>query len=824
MQTIQLNGTWKLRDTKSGLSIPAQVPGTVLGALLEQKIAEDPFWRENEQAAKELFYNDYEYERSFFVSDTLLCEEKIELVCMGIDTLSEIYINGVLLAATANMHRTWRLSCRELLKQGDNRLLIRLFSPLTYIEGYQTDSAKAITFTAAGALSGNQYLRKAHSMFGWDWGLQIPDAGIWRDVFLEGYSTARIEDVEILQDHEPGRVLLAINTTLDIVEPALYEIEITVTDPDGGIIRSTQPTQSSCSSRQAVIDNPQLWWPNDYGAQPLYTVCVRLLLNGAQVQEKSLAIGLRTLTISREKDIWGSEFAFIVNGIKIFTRGANYIPEDTVYSRITPDTIGNLIAASAMSHFNCLRVWGGGYYPSDTFYDLCDRYGIIVWQDLMYACNVYELTRAFEENIIEETKDNVRRIRHHASLGLWCGNNEIESGWDHWPEMMNHSPELRNDYIRQFEEILPRVTAENDRQTFYWRSSPSSGGYFDEPDDENRGDTHYWDVWHGLKPFSEFQKHYFRFCSEFGFQSFPCMKTIETFTLPKDRNIFSKVMEAHQKNGTANAKILHYISEQFLYPKDFESLLYVSQVLQGIAMKSGVEHWRRNRGRCMGALYWQLNDNAPVASWSSIDYFGRWKALQYMAGKFYAPLAASFERRADTYSLYVSSEHLAPCRLHMTVALKTFSFEVLSETSAFITAEPLCARKVFEKDYAGLVSGRKDTCFLEYTLTDESGKTISDTSLFVPDKYAALPVPCVKSVVRKVSSGMEIELQTDCFARFAALDFEDYDAVFSDNFFDLTSAAPVRVGIMNIRCCGNAPVTVDNLQKSLRIRTLTDTY
>lgn len=824
MQTMQLNGIWKLRDTKSDLWIPAKVPGTVLGALLDQKITEDPFWRENEQAAKELFYRDYEYERSFILPDSLLGQKKIDLVCLGIDTLSEIYINGVLLSATDNMHRTWRLPCRDLLKPGDNHLRIRLLSPLAYIEGYRTDCGKDITFTAVGAISGNQYLRKAHSMFGWDWGLQIPDAGIWRDVFLEGYSTARLEDVEILQDHEPGRVLLTVNTTLDIVESAAYEIEITVTDPDGGIIRSIEETRTACDSRQVVIENPQLWWPNDYGAQPLYSVCVTLLGSSGKMQEKSLVIGLRTLTISRDKDMWGSEFAFIVNGIKIFTRGANYIPEDTVYSRISPETIENLIAASAMSHFNCLRVWGGGYYPSDTFYDLCDRYGIIVWQDLMYACNVYELTRSFEENIIEETKDNVRRIRHHASLGMWCGNNEIESGWDHWPEMMNHSPELKKDYIRQFEEILPRVTAENDRRTFYWRSSPSSGGYFDEPDDENRGDTHYWDVWHGLKPFSEFQNHYFRFCSEFGFQSFPCMKTIETFTLPKDRNIFSKVMEAHQKNGTANTKILHYISEQFLYPKDFESLLYVSQVLQGIAVKSGVEHWRRNRGRCMGALYWQLNDNAPVASWSSIDYFGRWKALQYMAGKFYAPLAASFERRADTFSLHISSELPAPCRLHIAVTMKTFAFAVLSENSFDITMEPLSSREVFGKDYSVLASGRADSCFLEYTLTDESGKIITDTALFVPDKYAALPVPVLTAAVRESGAGFEVELHTDCFARFAALDFGDFDAVFSSNFFDITSDEPVYVKIMHVRSPGNVPVTVDNLQKSLQIRTLTDTY
>jgi len=827
---------WRLRDTANENWMQAQVPGTVMGALLRENRTPDPFWRENEQGAKELFYKDYEYERTFTVPADLLGQKSIELVCLGIDTLSEIYLNGFFVAATNNMHRTWRFSCGDRLLPGVNNLRIKLLSPLVYIEEYLPEYGKNISFVPSGAIAGNQFIRKAHSMFGWDWGLQIPDAGIWRDIFLEGFSDARISDVEILQAHEPSLVILTVITTLDILMPLSYGVEVCIMDPGGVSVYSKKdlvvPAGSgvpcgggtASDTRRIEITDPQLWWPNDYGSHPLYQVIVRLSHDGELIQEKSLTIGLRTLTVSQERDVWGSEFAVTVNGVRIFARGANYIPEDTVYEHITPGKIEYLIDSSAKSHFNCLRVWGGGYYPSDLFYDLCDRYGIIVWQDLMYACNVYEITPAFEESIIEETKDNVRRLRHHASLGLWCGNNEIESGWHHWPEIMNHSKELKNDYIRQFEEILPRVTGENDRQTFYWRSSPSSGGFFDEPDDENRGDTHYWDVWHGLKPFSEFRKHYFRFCSEFGFQSFPCMKTINTFTIPKDRNIFSKVMESHQKNGTANAKILHYISEQFLYPKDFESILYVSQILQGVAMKSGVEHWRRNRGRCMGSLYWQLNDNAPVASWSSIDYFGRWKALQYMARKFYAPLAASFEREDDVFSLYISNESLGFRKLHLTVALKSFAFCVLDEISFDTKMEPHCAQKVFSRDYRELAAGQKDSCFLSYTLTGESGEAVTDTVLFVPDKHACLPVPVITAQIRQNENGFEIQMLTDCFARFVELDFDDFDAVFSDNFFDITSPESFCVKIESIRSRNNIPVTVQSLQMNLRIRQLTDTY
>ncbi len=380
------------------------------------------------------------------------------------------------------------------------------------------------------------------------------------------------------------------------------------------------------------IHNPKLWWPNGYGDQPLYKVQVELLdEDGTVLETITKRIGLRTLTISQEKDLWGKEFAFCVNGVKIFAMGGNYIPEDCIYSRITPEVQKYLLESCKRANFNCVRVWGGGYYPSDHFYDLCDEMGLIVWQDLMFACNVYDLTEEFEDNITKEITENVKRLRHHASLGLWCGNNEMESAWDHWPEVQSESKYLRADYIKMFEYVIPKAVRAADSETFFWQSSPSSGGCFDDPDDENRGDCHYWDVWHGQKPFTDYQKHYFRFCSEFGFQSFPCLKTVESFTEEKDRNIFSRVMENHQKNPAANGKILYYLSENFRYPENFRKLLYVSQILQGMAMKYGVDHWRRHRGRCMGTLYWQINDNWPVASWASIDYFGRWKALHYMA-------------------------------------------------------------------------------------------------------------------------------------------------------------------------------------------------
>ena len=629
MQTCTLNGTWQLSAGHRSLeSVDMQIPGTVLSGLLAAGKIKDPFYRTNEDATRALFWKDYVFTRTFDVDEELLAQQHIVLVCEGLDTLAEISINGTFLAKTDNMHRTWKFQTKKLLHPGKNEIQIVFRSVLRFIEDYPYEAHKKINYIPCGSMKGNQLLRKAHSMFGWDWGPQTIDAGIFRDIYLQGYSHARIEDIRIHQQHAKN---VSVQTSITLSESVPGQKLCVELSEDG----ADKPLQTKLCKTNAdgvaavdfVIENPKLWWPNDYGDQPLYIVRTTLLdEDGTSLESITRRIGLRTLTISQEKDEWGNEFAFCVNGVKIFTRGGNYIPDDCLYTRITEKKLDYILESCRRAHFNCVRVWGGGYYPSDAFYDLCDEKGLIVWQDLMYACNVYDVTDAFAENCRQETYDNVRRLRHHASLGLWCGNNEIESAWDHWGDFQKETPYLRADYIRLFEEVLPKAVQEADGETFYWHSSPSSGGCFDNPDDANRGDTHYWDVWHGQKPFTDYRKYFFRFCSEFGFQSFPCAKTVNSFTLEDDRNIFSRVMESHQKNDAANGKMLYYLSENLRYPKDLTHLLYASQVLQGMAIKYGVDHWRRNRGRCMGTLYWQINDDWPAPSWSSIDYFGRWKA------------------------------------------------------------------------------------------------------------------------------------------------------------------------------------------------------
>lgn len=826
MQTCTLNGTWQLSAGHRSLeSVDMQIPGTVLSGLLAAGKIKDPFYRTNEDATRALFWKDYVFTRTFDVDEELLAQQHIVLVCEGLDTLAEISINGTFLAKTDNMHRTWKFQAKKLLHPGKNEIQIVFRSVLRFIEDYPYEAHKKINYIPCGSMKGNQLLRKAHSMFGWDWGPQTIDAGIFRDIYLQGYSHARIEDIRIHQQHAKN---VSVQTSITLSESVPGQKLCVELSEDG----ADKPLQTKLCKTNAdgvaavdfVIENPKLWWPNDYGDQPLYIVRTTLLdEDGTSLESITRRIGLRTLTISQEKDEWGNEFAFCVNGVKIFTRGGNYIPDDCLYTRITEKKLDYILESCRRAHFNCVRVWGGGYYPSDAFYDLCDEKGLIVWQDLMYACNVYDVTDAFAENCRQETYDNVRRLRHHASLGLWCGNNEIESAWDHWGDFQKETPYLRADYIRLFEEVLPKAVQEADGETFYWHSSPSSGGCFDNPDDANRGDTHYWDVWHGQKPFTDYRKYFFRFCSEFGFQSFPCAKTVNSFTLEDDRNIFSRVMESHQKNNAANGKMLYYLSENLRYPKDLTHLLYASQVLQGMAIKYGVDHWRRNRGRCMGTLYWQINDDWPAPSWSSIDYFGRWKALHYMAQKFYAPHAVSMTLEDHRCHVYFSNESFETTEYSLTLSIRDLSGNVLETYETKGNSPAFSAIETAVVDICSW-EDQKDDVFLEAVIHTKDQKVLKDVETLVPYKYLNLKNPVISTEAEETNDAFILHISSDCFAPFVALDFDDADVIFSDNFFHLTDKTVQDIIVKKEDILQGHFENTEDFRKRLQILSLGTSY
>ena len=804
MKKIDLNQSWKMKIASEDTYYNATVPGSVYNDLLAAGKMDDPYYRDNEGKALELMKNDFEYRGTFDVD----CKEadgadEVLLVFSGIDTLADISLNGTELGSVNNMHRVWEYPVRSILKEKDNEIVVKLHSPVNFIaKEFEADPAILGT---EDAMRGFPKIRKGHYMFGWDWGPRLPDAGIWKSVGLfkvngarltrsyigqkwnEDYSRVEISISAMIETMEDGA--LSKERALNSVKNESFALRADIISPEGIIL-----AEKADLTKPFAIENPELWWPNGLGKQPLYTVNIELVDKGSgkAVDSCSKRIGLRKLDISRKKDEFGEEFAQTVNGVKYFAMGADYIPEDNILSRTCAERTRKLLTDCVAANFNSIRVWGGGLYPDDYFFDICDELGLVVWQDFMFACANYRLTREFEDNIMEELKCQIRRLSHHASLGLWCGNNEMEMfvGQGTW----GAKNEIKSDYVKMYEYLFPRLMETEDPDRVYWPASPSSGGGFDYPNDPDRGDVHYWDVWHGNKPFTEYRKFFFRYLSEFGFQSFPSIKTVETFTLPKDRNVFSYVMEKHQRNAAANGKIMNYMEQTFLYPNSLDILIYASQLLQAEAIRYGVEHFRRNRGRCMGTVYWQLNDCWPVASWASIDYYGRWKALHYYAKRFFAPLLVSCEEEGllsqsmnvneepfevkKSIRLSVTNESISDREVTVKWQLRNFKGEIKKEEKKDIKVPALSAVWLDRTDLKDAVLYED---YVSYSL-EEAGKTVSEgTVLFCPPKHFSFVDPELKARVE----GDEIVVTSKYYAKSIEIRNTNDDLILSDNFFDL---------------------------------------
>ena len=895
-----LNGLWKLSwEGMTCEEISGTVPGSVYSFLLGAGLMDDPFYRDNELKALQLMERDYVFTKVFDVPEGIVLSRHQVLRFDGIDTIADVFLNDVLLGHPDNMHCTWEYDVAGILRQSGNRLSVRLCSPTKYIR--EKDTAHHLGGSRE-SMRGFPHLRKAHFMFGWDWGPRLPDQGIWRDVSVIGWNDARIADVRI---HEELRTAAGypINEADDGWKAARsgdVRAELTVSvkiakdahpaEPDRALndlnnlndlngrlsIRLRAPSGEEALLQNGVpfpIPDPQLWWPNGLGEQPLYqleVICRDTAETDAraagfvsdQAQERIVRrIGLRALTVQRKPDRWGETFAVKVNGRTFFAMGADYIPEDNILTRMSREKTEELLQMCADAHFNVIRVWGGGVYPSDDFYDLCDEKGLVVWQDLMFACANYKITPDYTESITREITQNVRRLRHHASLGLWCGNNEMEEFA--LEGEFDGTDETRADYLIQNEYIIPEILRREDPDTFYWPSSPSSGGKFDDPRSENRGDVHYWDVWHGNAPFTAYRSYYFRFLSEFGFQSFPCMETIRSFTLPQDRNVFSYVMEMHQRNSGANGKILQYLSQNYLYPGSLELLVYASQLLQADAIRYGVEHLRRGRNedRCMGAVYWQLNDCWPVASWSSVDYYHRPKALQYAAKRFFAPVLLSCEEvsmasmgracisepdlqapesnlnptiKAPGNPYAVSMDHAieAPERSH--AGTKEFSavLNVSNETWETVTDEVVWQVR---DSYGGIVSeGSMPVCadpFSSYSCEKLDLSWIAPyehhlyyylrrggqdgSVLFVPPKHYHFADPKLEIVVDEAAG--TITVTAAAYAKGVEI-CGDGDLITEDNFFDMEPGSRT----LKILCRGGSADQGAACGSQIRVRSVFD--
>jgi beta-mannosidase len=815
MNRLSLNGTWELYQTGQTQAIPAPVPGCVHTALLNNNLLEDPFYRDNELQQMWVGETDWLYKRQFSLIEDWLEHERLILRCYGLDTIATLTLNGVEIAQTDNMFRTWEIDVKPFVKAGANILEVFFAAPATYARRMDEERGEMASWAEPMRINGGGWIRKEPCNFGWDWGPKMVTSGIWREIELIAFDTARLIDVHILQDHTAQGVTLTVNLTAEqtgSAHPLQAEVEVWF----AGQKLQTQYTILSEGSglAQFHIADPHLWWPNGMGAQPLYEVKVHLKHETTFLDQLTKRIGLRTLTLERYPDQWGEAFQFACNGVPYFAKGANWIPASPYPGSVTSETYRQLIEATRAANMNMLRVWGGGYYEDDIFYDLCDEMGITIWQDFMFACGTYpSFDDAFMANVSAEARDNVRRIRHHACLALWCGNNEIEQGLPDspgWQESMSWA-----DYERLFDHLLHDIVKELDPATAYWPGSPHSPcGDRNQWINPDCGDTHLWFVWHGKEPFEWYRTRVDRFCSEFGFQSFPEPAVIEEFTLPEDRNITSYVMEHHQRSRIGNATIIHYMLDWFRLPTSAEGVWWLSQILQGMAMKYAVEHWRRNMPRTMGTLYWQLNDMWPAPSWSSLDWKLNWKALHYMARRFYAPLLISGLENTENHTIqvHVTSDLAETTAATVRWTITDVQGTVLAQETHPVAVAARANTHVCTINAALYVSTHTTRNLLIWLELLADGEVISENlTLLERPKHMPLPKPDIQVSTQALGQGeFSVTLQADVPVLYVWLSLPQ--ARFSDNFFHLQAGIPKTIHVTSATING------------LHIQSLVDTY
>ena len=824
MFTQSLTSGWTFRQLGGEEWLPAQVPGGVHTDLLAAGKIPDPFFADNELKVMWVAETEWEYRSTFQLTPEGAAQPHLFLVADGIDTLADVYLNGQLLGKAENMFLQYRWDVTKAVKAGANELRVVFHSAVNFCK--MRNAEKPLTGPVGMTLEGGVFVRKAPCHFGWDWGPKLAPMGIWRDIRLEGYAQARLGDVHLRQEHGAQGVTIKAAVTPEVFGEAPLTAKMKVTAPDGQSWETSAPVKNGRAELEVLVSNPQLWWPNGYGAQPLYDVQVTLESDGKQEDHKDYRLGLRTVELRQEPDEWGLSFGFVVNGVPVFAKGSDWIPADSFPTRMTKDSCEMLIRGAAETHQNMLRIWGGGYYEDERFYDLCDQYGILLWHDFMFACYVYPHDEEdFIANIQKEVVYNVRRLRHRACLALWCGNNEMEQGWSEW------GWGLRTDdlhvlekaaYEKFFYHTLPGWLEDLDTDHPYWPSSASSNTPMKNANSQERGDAHYWDVWHGRQPFTAYRSQYPRFMSEFGFQSFPPMETVKAYAEEKDWNITSYVMELHQRSYKGNAAMLTQMTDTFRVPKGFAEMMYMSMVLQAEGIRFGVEHWRRHKNRVGGTLYWQLNDCWPVASWSSMDYFGRWKALHYSAKKFYAPVLLSIEDTETKMDLWLTSDLTRDWQGKVRWALMTLGGEVVKSGEMEAGIAALGSKMVCTLDFQAEVFGggdrSRELVFVAELLQGEHMLTMQ-LATFAPNKHLELVDPRLDVQVTQEGGQAVFTVAARSLARFVELKLEGADAVFSDNYFDVLPGKPVQVS-----CAMPAGWDLGKVKAALRVMDLFQSF
>ncbi len=831
---VELNDNWHFQQVGDTEWLSAQVPGSVHLDLLNNDKIEDPFFRLNELDLQWIDKLDWQYKTDFNVSEDLLSKQHLELEFLGLDTYSKIILNDSLILQTDNMFRNYIIDCKTLLKKGRNTLRIIFESPIVkglqkhdeigyklpesgndLAEIGQVDGAKKV-----GILS-----RKAGYHFGWDWGPRLVTSGIWKPVKLRGWSAIKIEDLFIKQT----RLDSIANLTAIIEVDAIASVD----EANVEVLVNNKPIKSSnvalIKGKNLLkvpfhIKNPELWWPNGMGEQVLYNVEV-IINSNSNTDSKSHRIGLRNITLVTDKDSLGSEFYFKVNGYPVFMKGANYIPQDPFPTKPDKSHYEFILNSAKQANMNMIRVWGGGIYEKDLFYDLCDEKGLLVWQDFMFACAMYPGDDSFLENAKQEAIYNVKRLRNHASIALWCGNNENQWAWQNWGWKENVAEDQSKEvaemmwqsYEDLFHTILPDVVMQYDSNRQYWASSPSSapGKKISFTD----GDYHYWDVWWGKKPFENYNTAIPRFMSEYGFQSFPEFNSVKKYTSPEDYDIYSEVMKSHQRSSIGNVTIEDYMKRYYKEPKDFENLLYVSQLLQADGVNIGIEAHRRNKDRCMGSLYWQLNDCWPAVSWSSIDYYGKWKALHYSAQKSFRNYLVSYESSDDSVKVFVVSDSIHAIEANLKTHLIDFDGNQIKQWNKQIRIEANSTNSFLELTKNEFLIGDMPDNTLLYTELKANDKVLSKNIMyFKPIKELNLVSPRIVYSVSENNNQFTVKLRTDKLAKNVFIS-SNSQYNFSDNYFDMLPNSEKTIFIQK-----DFSQDIKSFTDNLAIKTLTDSY
>ena len=831
-EVVVLNTGWEFSQAGTELWRPAQVPGTVHQDLINHKQLPDPFYGINEQKIQWVENEDWEYRTAFTVTPEQLKRDDAQLVFEGLDTYADVYLNGALLLKADNMFVGYTIPVKSQLRIGENLLHIYFHSPIRQtLPQYNSNGFNYPADNDHHDKHLSIFSRKAPYSYGWDWGIRMVTSGIWRPVTIRFYDAASISDYHVKQLALTDQ-LANLSNELEInnILPRPLQTEVRInTSFEGSAEKSIsqaitlQPGINHVSIPSEVA-SPVRWMPNGWGKPALYDFSAQIIVEDKVVAEQSHRIGLRTVRLVNEKDKDGESFYFEVNGVPMFAKGANYIPQDALLTNVTTERYQTLFRDIREANMNVIRVWGGGTYEDDRFYDLADENGILVWQDFMFACTPYPSDPTFLKRVEAEACYNIRRLRNHASLAMWCGNNEILEALKYWGFDKNFPPEIYQEmfrgYDKLFHQLLPAKVKELDAGRFYIHSSPYFANW-GRPKSWGIGDSHNWGVWYGQKTFESLDTDLPRFMSEFGFQSFPEMKTISTFAAPEDYQIESEVMNAHQKSSIGNALIRTYMERDYIIPEKFEDFVYVGLVLQGQGMRHGLEAHRRNHPYCMGTLYWQLNDSWPVVSWSSIDYYGNWKALHYQAKRAFAPILINPIRQNDSLNIYLISD-CPDTKDHLMLEMKVTDFDGKKQGKPIrlntLTVPANTSQCVYRiKTDTWLSPEEQQRCFMQLTLKDKAGNTLAETVYFFrKTKDLLLPETTVSCKMKQKDGMCELTLFSPALAKDVFIEIPLQGARFSDNFFDLLPGERKTVVITSpqIKKGEELPLTIKHIRET----------